>query len=148
MRLTVVAAAIGLVGLGAGCGGSDNSSSPTTTGAGAVLKTIAVSEADFALSPGSIRLDEPGTYVFHATNDGQVTHALELEGHGVEAETDHIAPGASADLRVEISDGGDYELYCPIGNHRDRGMKATVAVEGSSGGGKTTTTEGGAGLGY
>jgi uncharacterized cupredoxin-like copper-binding protein len=150
MRPALLIGAIALTALAAGCGGSDKSSSANTTATGPVAKTIAVSETDFALAPASITLDEPGTYVFHATNDGNVTHALELEGHGVEAKTGSLAPGEAADLRVRITAGGDYELYCPVGSHRAQGMEAKVVLGGSGSGDgtMTETTTGGAGLGY
>jgi uncharacterized cupredoxin-like copper-binding protein len=92
----VLVGAIALLALAAGCGGGSDESSGTTAAQGPVVRTIAVSETDFALAPASITLDKPGTYVFHATNDGHVTHALELEGHGVEAKTANLEPGDSA----------------------------------------------------
>jgi plastocyanin len=131
-------ALIGLVvALGlAGCG-SDEDTSPASG------QTIEVSLSDFALDPSQISIDEPGTYTFRAVNDGQTVHALELEGHGVEEETEDIQPGETADLTVELTEAGDYELYCPVDDHRSMGMEGTVVVGGSgaSGGGTTTSKD-------
>ncbi|HEX2097708.1 MAG TPA: plastocyanin/azurin family copper-binding protein [Rubrobacteraceae bacterium] len=57
-------------------------------------------------------------------------HALEIEGNGIEEETDDIEPGGSAELEVNL-EPGTYELYCPVGNHEERGMVGTVTVRGS-----------------
>ena len=73
-------------------------------------------------------------------NDGSVDHALEVEGGGVEEETDTIAPGESGELTVELA-AGTYELYCPIGNHREQGVEGSVEVGGGAGGGGATTGE-------
>jgi plastocyanin len=126
----------------AGCGGGSEGSSGSG-GGGSVVRTIRVKETEFALAPGRIELSKPGRYTFTAVNDGTIDHALELEGGGVEEETEHVAPGKSASVTVDLSKSGDYEIYCPIGDHRDRGMKGMVVVGGggSGGGGGTTTNE-------
>jgi plastocyanin len=127
-----------LLALGlAGCGDDEGSS-------GGQQGTIDVRLSEFALDPARISVDEPGTYVFRAVNDGRAVHALEVEGHGVEAETGEIQPGETAELTVELTEAGEYELYCPVGGHRDQGMDGSVTVGGSAagaGGGTTTTTE-------
>ena len=63
------------------------------------------------------------------TNDGQTTHALEVEGPGEEVETDALAPGESADLTVDLTQPGTYEMYCPIDGHRDQGMEGEITVQ-------------------
>jgi plastocyanin len=119
--------------LGAGCGSEDES------GAGAApTQTIEVTESEFEVSTASAELEDAGSYAFRVRNNGSMEHALEVEGEGLEEETDTIAPGGSGDLAVTL-EPGVYELYCPIGDHRERGMKATLTVGGGSGG--TTTGE-------
>ncbi len=145
--------------LAAGCGSSNKSSESETTttgtsgGGGSVVKTVAISETEYKLTPSTVNLAKPGTYVFKAKNDGAIDHALEIEGQGLEEETETIAPGESADLRVTITKPGSYEMYCPVDNHRDQGMEGTVALGEVSPGMTTneTTTEtgsGGPGGGY
>jgi plastocyanin len=133
----------------AGCGGGSESSG--SGGGGGVLRTIRVKETEFALAPAKISLSKPGRYTFTAVNSGTVDHALELEGNGVEEETEHVAPGQTASVTVDLSKPGDYEIYCPIDGHEDRGMKGTVVVGGGSsggGGGTTTNDKGSGGYGY
>ena len=52
-----------------------------------------MSLVDFALEPKTVQLDAAGTYTFKVTNDGQTQHALEIEGNGVEEETDTLDAG-------------------------------------------------------
>jgi uncharacterized cupredoxin-like copper-binding protein len=73
-----------------------------------------------------------GSVTFGVTNDGQEAHALEVEGNGIEEETEEIPPGDSAPLEVDLKEG-TYELYCPVGDHKDRGMTAELVV-GAAGG--------------
>ena len=124
VRYLAVVAALSLL-LVAGCGGDDGEdATPTTT---ASAETFTISETDFALSPSTVTIDGPGTYTFEATNDGGTDHALEIEGNGVEEETDTIGPGESASVTVDL-ESGTYEMYCPIGGHRDQGMEGEVSV--------------------
>ena len=53
---------------------------------------------------------------------------MEIEGGGIEEETAEISPGESAVLEVNL-DPGTYVLYCPVGDHKERGMDGTVTVE-------------------
>ena len=112
--------------------------SPNGAGAGGG-EVIEVSLSEFALTPASFSL-EPGSYTFHVVNDGSVVHALEVEGPLGELETADLAPGESADLDVDLSEPGDYEMYCPVDGHKDEGMEGTITV-GGGGGGATTTDE-------
>jgi uncharacterized cupredoxin-like copper-binding protein len=114
----------------AGCGGDgDDSAGGTTTSAAATGTPVTMSLVDFALEPKTVQLDSAGTYTFMVTNDGQTTHALEIEGNGVEEETDTLSPGDSGEVTVELA-AGEYELYCPIDGHRAQGMEGTLVVAG------------------
>ncbi|MGH3043102.1 MAG: cupredoxin domain-containing protein [Gaiellaceae bacterium] len=112
--------------------------SPDGAGAGGG-EVVEVSLSEFALTPASFSL-EPGSYTFHVVNDGSVVHALEVEGPLGEVKTADLAPGESADLNVDLSEPGDYEMYCPVDGHKDEGMEGTITV-GGGGGGATTTDE-------
>ena len=114
----------------AGCGGDgDDSGGGTTTSGAAAGTPVTMSLVDFALEPKTVQLDAAGTYTFKVTNDGQTQHALEIEGNGVEEETDTLAPGDSGEVTVELA-AGEYELYCPIDGHRANGMEGTLVVAG------------------
>jgi uncharacterized cupredoxin-like copper-binding protein len=122
----------------AGCGGDDDDESEggeatpaatsTAPSGGGGGETVDMSLTDFALNPADPTV-KPGTVTFDVTNDGQTTHALEVEGPGEEAETEDLSPGDSAKLTVDLSQPGTYEMYCPVGNHREMGMEGEVRVK-------------------
>lgn len=121
------------------CGEEDTPDGASPNGAGAGGgEVVEVALTDFALEPASFSL-EPGSYAFHVVNDGSVVHALEVEGPSGEVETANLEPGASADLDVDLSEPGEYEVYCPVDGHREQGMEGAITVGG--GGGGTTTTD-------
>jgi uncharacterized cupredoxin-like copper-binding protein len=136
----------------AACGGGYSSSSSgnagATTAAAASARTVSISESEFKLSPGTLSVAKPGKVTFDVKNVGTVTHALEIEGNGVETKTGSIAPGQAASITVTLSKAGKYELYCPIDGHRDKGMEGAVQVGGSSGGMTTEGTTTTMGSGY
>ena len=114
----------------AGCGGDgDDSAGGATTSPPAAGTPVTMSLVDYALEPKTVQLDAAGTYTFNVTNDGQTQHALEIEGNGVEEETDTLGPGDSGEVTVELA-AGEYELYCPIDDHRANGMEGTLVVAG------------------
>jgi uncharacterized cupredoxin-like copper-binding protein len=135
-----------LAAVAAGCGGKSGGSKTVAASSGSGGsggQTIQVKESEYKLTPSSFTVSKPGTVTFAVTNAGQMGHALEVEGNGVEQKTSTISPGSSAKLTVDLSKNGTYEVYCPIDNHRAMGMEAKLVVGGGSagGGGGTTTTE-------
>jgi len=156
-RLTAYGAVVViLAGASVGCGGSSGSNaSSDSTGAtsttspgsgGSVIKTVTVHETEYKLNPSNISLTKPGTYVFKGVNDGTTTHALAVEGNGLDQDGMDISPGSSGTLKVTLSKAGSYEIYCPVDGHKDLGMKGTITVGGSPSGGtstKDTTTSSG-----
>jgi plastocyanin len=144
--VVVVAAVSG--GCGGNGGGSKNNAASTaaSTGSsaasgGAVIKTVGVHETEYKLSPNTISLPKPGTYVFKGVNDGTVTHSLAVEGHGVDMDASVISPGSSGTLKVTLPKAGTYEIYCPIDGHKGLGMKGKLTVGGSGAAGGGTSSE-------
>ena len=113
-----------------GCGAAEEVESEVQEVAEDPIDTIEVNETEFSLDPTDITLDQPGTYVFKAVNGGNAVHSLEIEGQGIEEETPNIQPRENSELKVNL-DPGTYKLYCPVGNHEERGMVGTVTVRGS-----------------
>jgi plastocyanin len=100
---------------------------------------VDVSATEYAFNPPDIQVDASGSYTFHLTNAGQEEHALEIEGQGIEEGTDVIGGGESADVTVDLA-AGEYEIYCPVSNHREMGMEGTLTVGGGGGAGTGTDT--------
>ncbi len=90
-----------------------------------------LSEWKVELSQGTITA---GTTTFTVTNAGNIPHALEVEGQGIERETEVIQPGSSATLTLTLKPG-TYEVYCPVGedSHKKLGMETHLRVVGAPG---------------
>jgi plastocyanin len=71
---------------------------------------------------------QPGKVTIVMDNPSDLPHAVEIEGSGVEVAGETVGRGgvskASADLKA-----GEYEYYCPVGNHKDAGMEGTLTVK-------------------
>lgn len=131
--------------LAAGCGSDDESEGTAVTGSlSDAATTLKVTEVDFAIKPKDATVEEAGTIRFEVVNRGKAPHALEIEADGREFETDTLAPGASGTVEADLKDG-TYTWYCPVGDHRERGMEGTVTV--GSGGETSSGDEGGGGSG-
>ena len=136
--------------------GTETTGTETTGTTGEAVETVNVSLTEFELDPANPRIGEAGVVEFRATNDGQVVHALEVEGPTGEVETEEIQPGESATLKADLSRPGSYTWYCPVGNHEEQGMKGRIRVAGGGSGGtesgttedKPKTTEDSGGVGY
>lgn len=136
---------------GAGKYGSSSSAATTTSkgassksasskgASGGTLKTIAIKETEFELSPSTVTLSKPGTYAFKAQNKGSTQHSLEIGGKGGvkskggevgEAKLEpYLDPGQCSVLTVSFQESGTYEMYCPVIGHRLAGMKGEVVVK-------------------
>jgi uncharacterized cupredoxin-like copper-binding protein len=134
----VVLAALAALAVG-GRGGSDSSSSSSTTaestaptasgGGGGGGETVALSETEYKISPADPTA-KAGQVTFKVTNDGQITHSLEVEGPaGDEELSKDLAPGGSGTVSVDLSQPGKYEFYCPIDGHRAQGMEGEITVK-------------------
>jgi uncharacterized cupredoxin-like copper-binding protein len=100
----------------------------TTTPSGKASKTFSIGETEYKLRPRSFALTRPGVVEFAVRNDGQVVHALEVEGPTGEFETEEIQPGKRATLKADVDEPGTYELYCPVADHEQRGMVGKLVV--------------------
>jgi len=95
-----------------------------------VAVTATLSEWKVELSERRIA---PGVVTFSVTNAGSIPHALEVEGEGIEQETEVIQPGAHATLTLTLKPG-TYDVYCPVGedSHKKLGMDTRLKVEGGA----------------
>ena len=125
----------------AGCGDDNDdgdstgaAEQPAPAASGEAGETVSLSASEFKFTPADPAVKKTGKVTFKVKNDGNTDHALEVEGPNGETETDPIAAGQSASLTVDLSKAGKYEMYCPIGNHRDQGMEGTVTVAGGGSG--------------
>jgi uncharacterized cupredoxin-like copper-binding protein len=133
-RLVVLLSCLLLVSvIGAGCGGYTELE---------YRKPLDTVEVDLAgalrLEPSEITLDRPGTYAFRVKNvSDDVAHAFEIRSTGGakidygegSVRTEDLPPGESSpEFKVDLGPG-TYEIFCPVGHHKEEGMKGTLTVK-------------------
>lgn len=150
MRGALVLAAIGL--LVVGCG--DDSGTATTgvpaenaPSAPKPAKQVVVHESEFRLDPARADGGEVGLVSIKIVNDGDVAHALAVDGPNGEIQLDgRVEPGSAATLEADLDKPGTYTMYCPLDGHRSKGMTGSITVggdnpaRGAEPSGATTTT--------
>jgi plastocyanin len=111
---------------GSGGGHPDSSAGSGTSKAGSGTRvTVTETEYGLKLSRSSYT---PGTYTFVSDNAGKITHALSIDGPGVEdARTKNLQHGQEAMLTVTLKKG-TYDMYCPIDGHKQLGMEQHIKV--------------------
>ena len=67
------------------------------------------------------------TVVMKNPSSATAPHAVEIEGQGVEKESDVVQPGGTARVTATLKPG-EYEFYCPVGDHAEEGMEGTLTV--------------------
>jgi uncharacterized cupredoxin-like copper-binding protein len=70
----------------------------------------------------------PGGLTFSVTNAGTTEHNFEVEGQGIQKKFDtNLKPGETRNLQVELP-AGTYKVYCPLENHKERGIQLELKV--------------------
>lgn len=90
---------------------------------------VVIEARSFAYQPSRITV-APGDVWFVVTNAADIAHGFEVEGHGMEEAIAEIQPGSTDSLMVTVETPGEYEIYCPVGNHQSQGMTGTLIVGG------------------
>ena len=113
-----------------GGGATTQPSGATTLPAGGSAQTLKL----VADPSGALRFDtdtlsaNAGTVTIELSNPSSVPHAIEVEGNGVEEEGETVEKGGLSTVTVDLK-AGEYEYYCPVGNHEQEGMKGTLTVQ-------------------
>ena len=135
--LAALTAAAAALALGA-CGDDEE----TTGGGAAATETPAATEDSggggetlaLAADPGgALKFDKTeltakaGKLTISFDNPSSVPHAVEVEGNGVEEVGETITKSKNT-LELDLK-AGEYEFYCPVGNHKAEGMEGKLTVE-------------------
>jgi plastocyanin len=104
----------------------DSSTGGGGGGAGEGLTLTADPGGQISWEPGSLSAPA-GSVTIKLVNESSVPHAVEVEGNGVEEESETIT-GSETELTVDL-EAGEYVFYCPVGQHRQNGMEGTLTVE-------------------
>jgi uncharacterized cupredoxin-like copper-binding protein len=149
VAVAIVVGALGIAGCGddddAGSGGSQDSAadgggygsrddgqdSEAKAGGGGGRSTLRISadpggDLKFDKSSLSAKAGEV-TIVMKNPSSATAPHAVEIEGQGVEEESETVEPGGTARVSATL-EPGTYEFYCPVGNHADAGMEGELTV--------------------
>lgn len=143
MRRNLVGAAMGVMAAGAvltacGGGGSGSAAAADSTVAtssagsgssdsGSAAQTVEVTATEYKFGLPTTHF-APGTYTFVMKDDGHATHAMAIDGPGVDNKASGTSgPGGTATLTVTLKNG-TYVLYCPVANHRALGMQTNLTV--------------------
>jgi plastocyanin len=144
--LSLIALLCALAIVAAGCGDDDDNGSSggsadtqtTDTGGGAgdtgggggAAQTLKLT----ADPGGALKFDKStlnakaGKATIVLDNPSSLPHAVEVEGQGVEEETDTIGEGETAKVTVTLK-AGEYEYYCPVDGHKAGGMTGKLTVQ-------------------
>lgn len=119
IRTTLLAAALLL-----GACTLDDSVGEGTPPPGEFLVPVTLTEHEI-----DIPADAPaGELTFQLDNAGDSSHGFVIEGDGVDERfPDEVPPGATETFTAEL-EPGTYTVWCPIGDHRERGMEAQFEV--------------------
>ena len=89
---------------------------------------ITMTSVEFAFQPSTVTV-APGTVTFTLRNPGQFPHNVRIEGMTADVFADDLTTGQSATATITLAPG-TYTFWCPVGNHRERGMEGTLTVAG------------------
>jgi uncharacterized cupredoxin-like copper-binding protein len=116
-------------GYGSGGGGQDGESKAGGGAGGTTLRISADPGGDLAFDKSSLSAKAGEvTIVMKNPSSATAPHAVEIEGQGVEEESETVDPGGTAAVAAKL-DPGTYEFYCPVGNHADAGMEGELTVK-------------------
>jgi plastocyanin len=124
-RLLATAVALGLSLPAMGILGTEGAA-PTPASADASAMDVALSEYTISPDAMSVKAGQPVTFAL--ANVGGNPHQLAIAGSGAEWTSDRLESGEATTFTVTFAQAGDYEMWCPVGSHRDRGMVGTIAV--------------------
>jgi uncharacterized cupredoxin-like copper-binding protein len=92
---------------------------------------VRLSESEFAITPANPRVTGTHAVDFEVTNSGSVTHSFAVRTPFGVLKSQPIAPGQTGGLTVDLMKPGIYAFYCPLHDHRQRGMRGSVVVQSS-----------------
>jgi plastocyanin len=108
----------------------ETSGGGASSGGGGAAQTLKLS----ADPGGALKFDKStltakaGKVTIDLDNPSSLPHAVEIEGNGIEESSDTIDQGETTKVTATVK-AGEYEYYCPVGNHKQAGMEGTLTVQ-------------------
>ena len=95
-------------------------------------QSLKISMSDFKFDKSVYTVTAGEKVVFTLANVGERPHDILIQGNGVNFEPlpgpANVAPKAEGKGEFTFTAAGDYEMWCPVGNHKAQGMVATFKV--------------------
>ncbi|MDQ3810658.1 MAG: plastocyanin/azurin family copper-binding protein, partial [Chloroflexota bacterium] len=97
------------------------------------LTTVVLTE--FALNPNNITVSA-GSSRWTLQNAGTFPHNVHIEGNGIalDVKPDGPVPAGQTFTGTVNLAPGTYDVWCPVGQHRERGMVGVLTVAGAAAG--------------
>jgi plastocyanin len=91
---------------------------------------VDITAKDFSFDPDRIVASRGQNIDLTLKNEGAARHSVVLKLPGAEVSfADPVEPTGRRTLSFRApEEPGEYEIYCPMGNHGERGMTATLVV--------------------
>jgi uncharacterized cupredoxin-like copper-binding protein len=142
-----VAALGAIAALVAGCGSSGIGGHPASTKAERTLAAtsrggpnpaaaypggpavVRLSEREFGITPANPRVTGTHQVDFEVINSGSVTHSFAIRTPFGVLKSQPIGPGQKGGLTVDLLKSGIYAFYCPLHDHRQKGMEGSIIVQ-------------------
>jgi uncharacterized cupredoxin-like copper-binding protein len=101
----------------------------------AEVLAVEMTAKEFAFEPNALRLPPDRRVELTVQNTGTMEHSISIELPGGEAKLDENIPaGESKTLAFTTpAEPGEFVFYCPIEDHRDRGMEGRLTVARTEG---------------
>jgi plastocyanin len=103
-------------------GGGDDTEASGGGGGAQTLKISADPGGALAFDRSSLSA-KPGRVTIVMDNPSNLPHAVEIEGKGVEVAGETVMKDGVSRATAEL-EAGEYEYYCPVGNHRRPAWRA------------------------
>src|SRR5215208_4114668 len=118
IALVLAAGVLTAAGCGDDGGGGGTGTEESSGGGGGGGETLTVTaDPGGAISWDKDKLNaKAGKVTLKLVNDSDIPHAIEVEGNGVEEETDTVTK-SDAEVTVDLKPG-TYKYYCPVGDHK------------------------------
>jgi uncharacterized cupredoxin-like copper-binding protein len=125
-------ASLGLVA--AGCesdrGGRARAETPAgemaTPGQSGGIVQVDLANSGIQMQPTML---DAGTYTFQVRNSDQIEHSFRIEGNGINGGVGEAIPPGQTRSFVVTLEKGTYDVFCPTGNDKDKGMKRELTVK-------------------
>ncbi|MBI2862299.1 MAG: cupredoxin domain-containing protein [Chloroflexi bacterium] len=97
---------------------------------------VRVTFDEFTISPAAISISQGEPVRFTAVNVGKAPHNItvvfEAQGISKTLFDTNLQPGETRSTEFTFSAAGDWVMYCPVSNHKDRGMIGAIQVLAAS----------------